>query len=144
MNFSKYAAALALFATAAYAAENEMAKKLVAARTTCLSDEGVKDVTDVDAKLKAFGECLKKEDPAFEQHAKVVLAATGTFDDAAAEAILKPKVETPPAEVSDKKPEGNWYDPVNNMYGYIGIPLGLILVGGGIYMAVGRKSADEL
>ena len=155
MNFTKYATALALFATAAYAADDKTA-------------ETTKKVDLVDTKpvdlLKAFKECKGVESNSTEEllincmkekQIPVNVATKAVKDlsakeltklaDADAEAVIAAvnKDITDSAAATNASVEGKWYDCINNTTGYVvGSLIALGLIGGGVYMAVGRKSED--
>lgn len=157
MNFSKYAAALALFATAAYAAsENNAASeenKNTAANTVTTSKDDKKEVsrktvditsqklvtafnkcnTEENKNVDKMNECLKGEKVPGEVIAK--LKGVKELKEDAAARIIEDVIN----ELNEEK---HWYDPINNIYGYVGGVVLLVAIGGGIYMAVGRKSEE--
>lgn len=145
MNFTKYASALALFATAAYATDGPVTTQPNA---------------DVSNAVKFFKECKTAENntkPAFlqcmiakgiEEKLAAKLCSTYSEADSIDEDKVKASIQTINSEIAEansqnnkKEGEGHWYDAVNNWYGYTAVSvIVLIVVGGGVYMAVGRKS----
>jgi hypothetical protein len=177
MNFSKYAAALAFFATAAYATadnkpstENETPQQEYAdnANAVAAKNDSVKtelkllEIKGADL-LKAYNDCKAVEANKTDElmtkcmeEAKVPkefsakaleelnkLADNERTDKAATDVIdTYNKDLTEAAKKTTETKSGSWFDKVNNVYGYIGGAVILAAIGGGIYLAVGRKSED--
>jgi hypothetical protein len=178
MNFSKYAAALALFATAAYAAadnkpsaETEAPQKENADNAKAVdtkNDAGKTELKLLEIKgadlLKAYNDCNKAEanntvelmikcmedanvPKAFSAKALEELKKLpdNELTENSANAVIESfnKDLTDAAKKTTETKSGSWFDKVNNVYGYIGGAVILAAIGGGIYLAVGRKSEDS-
>lgn len=141
MNFSKYAAALALFATAAYATteDKKEATDIVKPKPVDITSENLvaafKKCNSEEKEGTKKNDCFTGEKVPAEVIAK--LKDLKDLDKEAAQAII----DAVNKELTAKD-EGHWYDSINNVYGYVGGVVLLAAIGGGIYMAVGRKSEE--
>jgi hypothetical protein len=168
MNFSKYAAALAFFATAAYATadnkpstENETPQQEYAdnANAVAAKNDSVKtelklleikgaDLLKANNTDELMTKCMEEAKVPKEFSAKALeelnkLADNERTDKAATDVIdTYNKDLTEAAKKTTETKSGSWFDKVNNVYGYIGGAVILAAIGGGIYLAVGRKSED--
>ena len=138
MNFTKYASAAALLATAVYASEVKplTPEELVTAFNDCKNDPAVTEV------FKCMVEKHIKKEYAEEaaKHNENKLS-----NEKAQEIIATVKAKNQQSPPPPPAPEGGWYKHMTDYkwsYG-IGIPIAAVAICGGLYMAVGRKPADD-
>ena len=145
MNFTKYASAAALLATTVYAAatvEPLKAEDLVTAFTDCETET---TVVDIDSLITCMVDKKKIERKYAEEAAK---HRGKILEKTQAENIIKDvneRIDAARNQNPPPAPEGGWYEHMTEYkwsYG-IGIPIAAVVICGGIYMAVGRKPADD-